>query len=228
MRPSAPFPAILTSRRRVLRATLGVSAAALGAAVLRPGLALAAACQLTPAQSEGPYYPTEFGAPGNDLLTPGADGALPRGEPIAIVGRVTDAACRPVAGAVVEIWQADGDGRYAHPSERRSGEPDPRFRYWGRAVTDAHGGYRFRTLLPGAYRAGFGWMRPPHVHFKVRPVTLPGLTTQMYFPDQPLNEEDALFGSVPAERRHTVLAVREHAEASTGGAAPFRFDIAVA
>ena len=219
------------TRRRVLGTSLALFPALMTARLWTPAATLMPAsreaCPATAAQGEGPFYPRRFGAPGNDLLLPGADGALPEGEAIVIRGRVTDARCGPLAGAVVEIWQADPRGRYDHPGDRR-GSIDPRFRYWGRAVTDASGSYQFRTLLPGAYRAGFGWMRPPHVHFKVRSGRLPVLTTQMYFPDQPLNEEDALFGSVPAERRHTVLAVREHAEASTGGAAPFRFDIAVA
>lgn len=209
------------TRRRLL-GTLGLSTAALTTATLRPGGALAA-CLRTPAQTEGPFYPPRFGQPGNDLIVTGTDGRGPAGQPIAIVGTVTDAQCRPLAGAVVEIWQADASGHYAHPRDSDAAERDPHFRYWGRAVTDAAGTYRFRTIQPAAYSMGWSW-RTPHVHFKVR---RPGavLTTQMYFPDQELNDKDSILRRLSGAAREAVIARPEAPGAD--GLTPYRFDIAV-
>lgn len=215
------------SRRRLLRTTLDAGTLALAALLapplLRPGAALAAVCAPTPAQGEGPFYPPRFGRPGNDLLAVGGDGATALGEPIAIAGHVTDARCRPVPGAMVEIWQADAHGRYHHPHDAGPEPRDPHFRYWGRAVADADGAYRFRTILPAPYRMGWSW-RTPHVHFKVRGAA-GVLTTQMYFAGHELNARDGLLRALPEPERARVIAL------PAPDAAPlrvWRFDIAVA
>ncbi|MEE8434608.1 MAG: protocatechuate 3,4-dioxygenase [bacterium] len=213
------------SRRGLLGTSLVLAPAALVATLSPSGKALAdALCALTSPQGEGPFYPTRFGKPGNDLFLAGAGGKLPDGDPIIVSGKVTDAKCRPAAGVVVEIWQADRRGRYQHPSGQ-SGPRDPHFAYWGMALTDANGAYRFRTIFPGAYGSG-SFQRTPHIHVKVRNKGRTVLTTQMYFPGHPRNSRDFLFNGVPSGERHTVIAVEERGS-GTGAPTPFRFDIAV-
>ncbi len=219
---------IYVSRRNLLATGLAVAPAVIAPAILRPtqGWAQAANCLLTPRQTEGPFYPRGFGGPPDDLFLPGQDGGLPDGEAILIVGRVTDRRCRPLPGAVVEIWQADRHGRYQHPRDR-GGARDPHFRYWGRALSDGDGQYRFRTIVPGAYKVGFGWWRPPHVHFKVRKPGLDELTTQMYCPGHPLNAKDGILGRLPEDRREILIA-RPGPKPAAGQPTPSRFDIALA
>ncbi|MGL4576240.1 MAG: intradiol ring-cleavage dioxygenase [Burkholderiaceae bacterium] len=120
----------------------------------------------TPAQSEGPFYPQAsfFSARSDvdsDLLTvPGAREAS-RGTPLALSGRILGSDGRPLAGALVEIWQCDARGQYAYdmPTIYRA---ESGFQGFGRAITNASGTYAFRTIRPVPY-AG----RPPHIHFKV-------------------------------------------------------------
>lgn len=213
------------SRRGLLGTSLALAPVALAAALIPSANTLAGAlCALTSPQGEGPYYPTRFGKPGNDLFLAGAGGKMPDGDPIIVSGKVTDAKCRPAAGVVVEIWQADRQGRYLYPSGRK-GPRDPHFSYWGRAVTDAKGDYRFRTIFPGAYGSG-SFQRTPHIHVKVRQNGREVLVTQMYFPGHPKNSTDFLFTGVPSAERHTVIAVEEPTK-GPGGPTPFRFDIAV-
>lgn len=214
------------SRRGLLGTSLALAPAALAATLFPSSNALAGAiCALTSPQGEGPFYPTRFGKPGNDLFLAGAGGKPPEGDAIVVSGQVTDAKCRPAAGMVVEIWQADRQGRYKHPGGQ-AGPRDPHFAYWGMAVTDAKGAYTFRTIFPGAYGSG-SFQRTPHIHVRVRSHGREVLTTQMYFPGHSLNSQDFLFRNVSSKARHTVLAVEE---GSRGSGAPrsFRFNIAVA
>lgn len=208
------------------RGLLGASLVLAPAAFAPSANALAGAlCALTSPQGEGPFYPARFGKPGNDLFLAGGGGKPPDGDAIIVSGKVTDAKCRPAAGVVVEIWQADRRGRYKHPGGQ-AGPRDPLFAYWGMAVTDAKGAYRFRTIFPGAYGSG-SFQRTPHIHVRVRQRGREVLTTQMYFPGHPKNSQDFLFSAVPSSERHTVIAVEERGK-GPGGPTPFRFDIAVA
>jgi protocatechuate 3,4-dioxygenase beta subunit len=128
--------------------------------------------QPTAAQIEGPFF--RAGAPLRRDLTADAPGA-PR---ILLGGLVFDRACRPVAGAVVQIWHADDGGRY----DVRG----PRLR--GQVRTDERGAWSFATIVTGAYPG-----RTRHYHFKVARPDAPILTTQLYFPDDPGNRRDSLF-----------------------------------
>lgn len=142
-----------------------------------------------------------------------------KGEVIEVSGRILDADGRPVAGALVEIWNCNAAGRYAHVDD---GNPaaalDPDYLGFGRLMTDADGGYRLRTIRPGAYlaRADIGWWRPPHIHFSILGGG-PRLVTQMYFPGDPLNERDPIHMVIPPEERP-----RSIAQAADGG---LRWDI---
>jgi protocatechuate 3,4-dioxygenase, beta subunit len=134
-----------------------------------------------------------------------------RGEVVYVQGRVVDQDCAPVPNALVEIWQACDTGRYDHPNDpNTSVELDPNFQYYGKAVTDGEGRYAFKTIIPGAYPAGGGWWRPPHIHFKVIKVGYHELTTQMYFHGQPLNESDKILKALsPADQDAVVVVFKK-------------------
>ncbi len=151
----------------------------------------------TPAQTEGPFYPvrpredTDF-----DLL---AQGPLryAEGQPCWVQGSVTDTSGAALAGAVVEIWQCDGRGRYHHPGD--GGRADPAFQGFGRVLTGADGRYRFHTIRPVPYTG-----RTPHIHFKVRLGERDVLTTQLYVEGDPGNVRDAIWRRLSAADRTAV------------------------
>lgn len=129
-----------------------------------------------------------------------APGRMAQGQLIHVGGRVLDEDGRPVAGAVVELWQANGGGRYFHPIDTRDAPLDPDFVGNGRTLSDAEGRYGFFTIKPGAYPVPNSgrWWRPPHIHISVLgPGTLMRLVTQMYFPGDPLNAIDRILLSIP-------------------------------
>jgi protocatechuate 3,4-dioxygenase beta subunit len=132
-------------------------------------------------------------------LTSGHSGE-PLGERIILTGRVLDSDGRPVPEALIEIWQANASGRYAHPVDGHPAPLDPNFTGGGRCVTDSDGRYRFITIKPGAYpwRNHRNAWRPAHIHFSLfgRAFTQ-RLVTQMYFPGDPLFGQDPIFNSVP-------------------------------
>jgi protocatechuate 3,4-dioxygenase beta subunit len=124
----------------------------------------------------------------------------PIGERIIVTGRLLDSNGKPVPDALVEIWQANSAGRYAHPVDDHPAPLDPNFDGGGRCVTDSEGRYRFITIKPGPYpwRNHPNAWRPAHIHFSVfgRAFTQ-RLITQMYFPGDPLFAQDPIFNSVP-------------------------------
>ena len=111
------------------------------------------------------------------------------------MGRVLNARGEPVKGARLELWQANAQGRYMHPSDVNPAPLDPNFQGFSVQTTDAEGRYRFKTIKPGAYPINAmnpSEKRPPHIHFDVTGAHT-RLVTQMYFPDDPLNDSDPLF-----------------------------------
>lgn len=186
-------------KRNVLRTGL------LGAVFLTAAKAVAApVCGgLTPSQTEGPFYPESTAGEDDTDLTQNGKAA---GQVIFVEGIVSDEACNPVNGALVEIWQACESGRYDHSGDPNTAPLDPNFQYWGRAVTDANGSYKFKTILPGAYPAAPGWDRPPHIHFKVAKIGFHELTTQLYFKGQALNAKDRILLAIPRSQRERVVS----------------------
>lgn len=167
------------------------------------------ACVPTPAQTSGPFYPTGD-QPDEDFdLTrvAGRDGVA-EGEVIHVRGRVLDEECRPVADALVEIWQANTHGRYHHERDTSPAPADPNFQGWGEVVTNETGEYGFRTVLPGPYGAG-NQMRTRHIHFRVARRGYRELVTQMYFEGEPLNAQDGLWNALSPEERGRVTVKRE-------------------
>jgi protocatechuate 3,4-dioxygenase beta subunit len=179
------------SNRRIV--VLG-SAALIGLPALH--LRAQGARRPTPAQTEGPFYPVQPPEDTDtDLLQHGSRARYAKGQPAWVEGTVADVDGRPLAGAAVEIWQCDADGRYHHPGD--GGRADAAFQGFGRAVLGSDGRYRFRTLRPVAYGA-----RAPHIHFKVRMGAQELLTTQLYVEGDPGNARDGLWRSLrdPVDR----------------------------
>ena len=183
----------MTTRRELLKKGI-LSTSALFAV---PEFAKAAAGQcaplITPAQTEGPFYPVADQVDKDaDLIIVDGSKQIAQGQIVIVQGVIVDQNCTPVAGALVEIWQACKTGRYNHPSDPNPAPLDPNFQYWGKAVTNVRGEYRFRTIIPGAYQADVDWMRPPHIHFKVSKRGHVELITQMYFAGDKLNDIDKI------------------------------------
>ena len=140
----------------------------------------------------GPFYPVEKPADQDaDLTVIAGRTERAQGNILDLSGRVLARNGAPVAGAVVEIWQANAAGRYAHTGDRNRAPLDPNFEGYARIVTDAEGRYSIRTIKPGAYPVPSGWMRAPHIHFDVSG-KITRLVTAMYFEGEALNEQDRI------------------------------------
>ncbi|WP_372405694.1 protocatechuate 3,4-dioxygenase subunit beta [Streptomyces luteireticuli] len=161
-------------------------------------------------------------------LTRGHPGA-PLGERITVTGRVLDRAGRPVTGQLVEIWQANACGRYAHRHDRHPAPLDPNFTGAGRCLTDRQGYYRFTTIRPGSYPwlNHTGAWRPAHIHFSLFGTAFTQrLVTQMYFPGDPLLPLDPILRSVTdAGARARLIAGYDHNLSAAGDALGYRWDI---
>lgn len=164
----------------------------------------------TPSQTVGPFFaygltPAAYGLAelaGNDLVT--ADAV---GERIEIVGRVLDGEGVGVPDAFLEIWQADGEGRFAgfHPALANAA-----FKGFGRAQTDKDGAFSLRTVKPGPVPGAGGAAQAPHLSVTVfARGLLTHLRTRIYFADEPANNTDALLSRIPAVRRGTLIAGSE-------------------
>ena len=177
------------TRRWFLRGSIGAAATVASAPLL---------AATTPRQSEGPFYPVrEQRDTDADLARVEGHAERAAGELIEVSGRVLDEDGNPVADALVDVWQANANGRYAHERDRNPAPLDENFQGWGKLQTDAEGRYRFRTIKPGPYPVRPDWSRPPHIHFKVARRGYHELTTQMYFAGDPLNDTDLLLQSLP-------------------------------
>lgn len=147
----------------------------------------------------GPVYPYGRMSPMDADLTR-QHGGEPLGERIVVEGRVLDERGRPVPQTLVEVWQANAAGRYAHRVDAHAAPLDPNFSGAGRTLTDAEGRYRFVTIKPGAYpwRNHDNAWRPAHIHFSLFGESfLTRLVTQMYFPGDPLLALDPIFNAIP-------------------------------
>ncbi|AJC61271.1 protocatechuate 3,4-dioxygenase subunit beta [Streptomyces sp. 769] len=135
----------------------------------------------------------------------------PLGERITVSGRLLDRSGRPVRGQLIEIWQANAAGRYAHQRDQHPAPLDPNFTGVGRALTDDDGGYAFTTIKPGAYpwRNHTGAWRPAHIHFSLFGTAFTQrLITQMYFPGDPLFRHDPILQSVTDDAARQRLVAR--------------------
>jgi len=127
----------------------------------------------------------------------------PIGERIVVAGRVIDEDGRPIPHTLIELWQANAAGRYAHATDDHPAPLDPNFTGAGRTLTDEDGNYRFVTIKPGAYpwRNHANAWRPAHIHFSLFGTCfITRLVTQMYFPNDPLMPFDPVSQSIRDER----------------------------
>ena len=200
--PTAPFALLPTcpehrvSRREVLKISLSIGALALGSPLAaadkdRVGLDFKGPMP-TPDQILGPFYPVQKPADGGtDLTRLRGRAGQAQGQVIYVTGRVLNLHGDPCPGVNLEIWQANGAGRYTHPHDRNPTPLDPNFDGYANVVTDSQGRYRYRTVKPGAYPVVADYWRPPHIHYDITG-KVNRLITQMYFPDEPLNKKDPL------------------------------------
>jgi len=211
---------------RIARRRLLLQAGAAGICLLAPRAGRAAQARpATPPQTEGPFYPrTEQADKDADLTRVAGGTATAKGTIVLLDGTLRTLDGAPIAGAMVEIWQACASGRYNHPRDRNPAPLDPAFQYWARVVTDAEGRYGFRSIKPGAYPNGPGWMRPPHIHFRVIAPGFQSLTTQMYFEGEDLNLSDRILQDLPPAQRKLVVSTFEPVAGRNGEIAG-RFDI---
>jgi len=138
----------------------------------------------------------------------------PIGERITVEGRLLDRNGRPLRGQLVEIWQANSAGRYAHQREQHDAPLDPNFTGVGRTLTDDSGRYSFTTVQPGPYpwRQHVNAWRPAHIHFSIFGTAFTQrLVTQMYFPSDPLFPYDPIIQSVTDDAaRLRLVATYDH------------------
>jgi protocatechuate 3,4-dioxygenase, beta subunit len=176
----------------------------------------------------GPTFnPADLGSNDHDL-TVQHEGA-PIGERIIVSGRLLDENAKPIANALVEVWQANAAGRYRHDIDDHDAPLDPNFTGVGRALTGADGSYRFLTIKPGAYpwRNHYNAWRPAHIHFSLFGLGLvQRLVTQMYFPGDPLLRYDPMYNSIPDEKaRDRLISHFDWERTIPDVALAYRFDI---
>lgn len=160
----------------------------------------------TGSQTVGPYLHIGL----TWLVTRNIAPAGVAGERVTVQGRLLDGDGAPVSDGLIEIWQANSRGKYAHPEDSQKKPLDKRFRGFGRIPTDLRGAFRFTTIKPGSVPGPGGKAQAPHLVVTVfMRGLLKHLATRMYFPDEPGNARDPLLARVPASRRPTLLARRK-------------------
>ncbi|HSS70067.1 MAG TPA: protocatechuate 3,4-dioxygenase subunit beta [Casimicrobiaceae bacterium] len=176
----------------------------------------------------GPVFGYDDVKPTDSDLTRQHDGD-PLGERVVVSGRLLDENSRPVAHALIELWQANAAGRYRHVVDDHDAPLDPNFTGCGRVLTDSEGRYRFVTIKPGAYpwRNHYNAWRPAHLHFSLFGIGLvQRLVTQMYFPGDPLLAYDPMYNSVPDEKaRLHMISSFDWENTIPDIALAFRYDI---
>jgi protocatechuate 3,4-dioxygenase, alpha subunit len=180
---------------------------------------------ITPSQTVGPFFKYGLTPNGqydwddaftNNLITPDASG-----DRIRIEGKVFDGDGVAIPDCMLEVWQADAQGRFADPQDKRA-QPNVTFKGFGRCGTDAEGVYSFDTIKPGSVPDRDGKRQAPHILLAVfARGMLRHLYTRIYFSDEAANEADPVLALVPADRRATLIAQRK-----TGGSgAVYSLDI---
>ncbi|WP_459983154.1 protocatechuate 3,4-dioxygenase subunit beta [Nocardioides sp. AN3] len=184
----------------------------------------------SPCFSERDVHPLESDLTiGAHAGTSSAHAGEPIGERITVSGRIVDGDGRPVAGQLVEIWQANAAGRYVHKNEQHPAPLDPNFTGVGRCLTGPDGEYRFQTIKPGPYPWGNhrnAW-RPAHIHFSLfGHAFTQRLVTQMYFPGDPLFALDPIYQAITDQKtRDALVATYDHDLTVPDHSMGYRWDI---
>jgi protocatechuate 3,4-dioxygenase, alpha subunit len=161
----------------------------------------------TPSQTVGPFFHIGLPAPATSELVPPDHASAVR-----IVGTVFDGNGDPVSDALLEIWQANSAGRYAHPEDTRDEIPrEDGFKGFGRCATDAEGRFQFVTVKPGPVPAAAAGMQAPHIDVSVfARGLLKRVVTRVYFPDEAeANEADPVLSAIPDPEARSTLVARE-------------------
>jgi protocatechuate 3,4-dioxygenase alpha subunit len=159
--------------------------------------------QATTWQTVGPYFRIGL----QWLFKENLVGPDVAGEPIEIVGRVLDADGQPVPDAMLELWQANSQGRYAHPEDTQEKPIEKGFQGFGRIPTAEDGSFHFTTVKPGRVPGPADKLQAPHIVVSVfMRGLLRRLITRIYFPDEPANSEDYALALVEPSRRATLIA----------------------
>lgn len=180
---------------------------------------------LTPSQTVGPFFKYGLTPDGkydwNDAFTSNLVTPDSSGERIRIEGRVFDGDGAPVPDCMLEIWQADSQGRFSDPQDMR-GLPNSSFKGFGRSGTDANGGYAFDTVKPGVVPDPDGKPQAPHILLAIfaRGMLLQNYT-RIYLGGEAGNAADPVLALVPIDRRPTLIAQRSNCNPS----AVYRFDV---
>ena len=171
--------------------------------------------ELTPFQTVGPFFAICLSKEGCAHVA--TEDAI--GRHITIAGTVRDGAGAVVPDSLVEIWQANAAGRYAHPDDHQSKPLDPNFTGYGRAPTDDEGRFSIATIMPGRVPGPEDQLQAPHLLLSIlaRGI-LTRLVTRVYFEDEPSTANDPILALVPASRRDTLIAKHE-------GGERYRFDL---
>lgn len=176
----------------------------------------------TASATVGPFFPPQYFGPHDHDLTCVDDPARrARGRRIRICGRVYEANRVPRWNCIVELWQADAGGRFAHPNDPRHAEADPNFMGWGRRWTGNDGSYDFITVKPGGYDDPLtGKPRAPHINACFMGSGLMRrLVTTLFFEGEPANAADPVFTAIPDPKLRERLILRP------AGADEYRIDI---
>jgi protocatechuate 3,4-dioxygenase beta subunit len=144
---------------------------------------------LSPKMTEGPYYPvTPQKEKDFDLTQLKGNKGKAKGEAIFVQGRIFDTKGNSLENITVDLWQCNADGRYSHPRDKSKNPIDPDFQGWAIVPSGAKGEFNFKTIYPGNYGR-----RTPHIHFKFLKGKKELLTTQLFFPDEKLNQKDSIY-----------------------------------
>ena len=171
----------------------------------------------------------ELGPKDHDLILNYAKDGLPVGERIVVHGFVHDQLGRPVANALVEVWQCNASGRYRHRKDQYIGALDPNFGGCGRMLTDANGYYAYRTIKPGPYpwRNRVNDWRPAHIHYAISgDGWVQRLITQMYFEGDPLIALCPIVGTIPSQEGiDSLVAALDMGNTIPMDARAYKFDL---
>jgi protocatechuate 3,4-dioxygenase alpha subunit len=171
-----------------------------------------------PSQTVGPYFRITLMGPQavRQIAGPSA-----KGERVKLVCKLLDGEGAPVNDGLVEIWQANAEGKYNHPDDTQEKPIDPEFLGFGRQGTDEEGVCEFETIKPGRVPGKGGAWQAPHLAVSVfaRGVSR-RLPTRIYFAGDPANEEDPVLSLIPKQRRETLMA-----RPLPGQPGAWRFDI---
>jgi protocatechuate 3,4-dioxygenase beta subunit len=176
---------------------------------------------LTPAQTEGPFYPDKLPLDtDNDLLIVNDDLTPAVGAVTWLSGRILDRRGQPIRNALVEIWQCDNNGAYLHTKTGNAEKKDKHFQGFGRFLTGSTGEYLFRTIRPVPYPG-----RTPHIHFAVKMNGKKELVTQCYIKGHEGNPKDGVWKGIPEKARELVTVGFDPVAQSRAGELAAKFDI---